>query len=39
MKADFEVVRATLNKALDELEMDWNAQAEPIEGTGATSPG
>lgn len=36
VNADFEVVRSSLNKALDELEMGWNAQAEPIEGTGAT---
>jgi len=31
--ADFEVVRSNLNKALDDLEMDWNAQAQPIEDT------
>lgn len=31
--ADFEVVRANLNKAFDDLEMDWNAQAQPIENT------
>jgi HAD superfamily hydrolase (TIGR01549 family) len=30
---DFELVRTSLNKALDALEMDWNAQAEPIEDT------
>jgi HAD superfamily hydrolase (TIGR01549 family) len=32
VKADFSVVRSSLNKALDELEMDWNSQAEPIPG-------
>lgn len=33
VKTDFDVVRASLNKALDELEMDWNAQAEAIPDT------
>ncbi|MDA4136249.1 MAG: HAD family hydrolase [Thaumarchaeota archaeon] len=33
VQVDFEVLRSNLNKALDELEMDWNSQAEPIEGT------
>ncbi|MDG6925679.1 MAG: HAD family hydrolase [Nitrososphaerota archaeon] len=33
VKVDFESVKATLNRALDELEMDWNAQAEPIHDT------
>jgi len=30
---DFELVKSSLNNALDALEMDWNAQAEPIEDT------
>ncbi len=30
VKVDFSVVRSSLNKALDELEMDWNSRAEPI---------
>jgi HAD superfamily hydrolase (TIGR01549 family) len=33
VKADFASVKASLNKALDDLEMDWNAQAEPIPDT------
>jgi phosphoglycolate phosphatase len=33
VSADFEVVKANLNRALDSLEMEWNAQAEPIQGT------
>jgi len=33
VSADFEVVKSNLNRALDSLEMEWNAQAEPIVGT------
>ena len=33
VKTDFRTVTTRLNRALDELEMDWNAQAEPIPGT------
>jgi len=33
VKMDFKTVRARLNKALDDLEMDWNMQAEPIPHT------
>jgi len=33
VKADFRTVTSRLNRALDELEMDWNAQAEPIPDT------
>ena len=33
VKMDFGVVRTRLNKALDDLEMDWNMQAEPIPHT------
>ena len=33
VKVDFRVVRSRLNHALDELELEWNAQAEPIAGT------
>ena len=33
VKIKFELFRAALNEALDELEMDWNALAEPIPGT------
>jgi HAD superfamily hydrolase (TIGR01549 family) len=32
VKIDFELVRSNLNTALDALEMEWNAKAEPIEG-------
>jgi phosphoglycolate phosphatase len=31
VKTDFEIARTSLNKVLDELEMEWNSQAEPIE--------
>lgn len=34
VNVDFSVVRASLNKALDELEMDWNQKAEPIPKVG-----
>lgn len=33
VSVDFETVRRNMNMALDELELDWNAQAEPIAGT------
>jgi phosphoglycolate phosphatase len=33
VRIDFDVVRTRLNKALDDLEMDWNAKAELIKGT------
>ncbi len=34
VRIDFESFRAALFAALDEVEMDWNARAEPIQGTG-----
>ncbi|MDA4112970.1 MAG: HAD family hydrolase [Thaumarchaeota archaeon] len=33
VKIKFELFRAALNAALDEVEMDWNALAQPIPGT------
>jgi phosphoglycolate phosphatase len=33
VKIKFELFRAALNEALDALEMDWNALAQPIPGT------
>jgi phosphoglycolate phosphatase len=33
VKIKFELFRAALNEALDSVEMDWNALAEPIPGT------
>ena len=33
VKIKFELFRAALNEALDSVEMDWNALAEPIQGT------
>ena len=33
VKIKFELFRAGLNAALDEVEMDWNAHAQPIPGT------
>lgn len=39
VKTDFATMRASLNKALDELEMDWNAQAEAIPETAGVLAG
>jgi phosphoglycolate phosphatase len=39
VKTDFKSVRASLNSALDELEMDWNSQAEPISGVAEVLAG
>lgn len=39
VKADFTVVRSSLNKALDDLEMDWNSRAEPIPGVAEVLAG
>jgi phosphoglycolate phosphatase len=32
VEADFETVKSTLYRVLDELELQWNARSEPIEG-------
>ncbi len=39
VKADFSLVRTSLNKALDDLEMDWNSRAEPIPGVAEVLAG
>lgn len=39
VKADFTAVRSSLNKALDDLEMDWNSRAEPIPGVAEVLAG
>jgi phosphoglycolate phosphatase len=36
VQADFEHVKSTLYKALDMLEMQWNAQSEPVAGVVET---
>lgn len=33
VKVDFQTFKRSMNRALDELELDWNARAEPITGS------